>query len=83
MLSSRTRLEQLLVGNISWVKESREGESESGLGEGRSERENSRKQMRVKAEGCGDCPAQRRTDSDNEGSKLIEGLALAERQPSL
>lgn len=45
MLSSRTGLELLLVGNVSQVKESREGatgKSESALGEGRSERENSR-----------------------------------------
>lgn len=51
MLSSRTGLELLLVGNVSRVKGSREGatgKSESALGEGRSERENSRRGRAVK-----------------------------------
>lgn len=51
MLSSRTGLELFLVGNVSQVKGSREGatgKSESALGEGRSERENSRRGRAVK-----------------------------------
>lgn len=77
MLSSRTGLELFLVGNVSRVKGNREGatgKSESALGEGRSERENSRRGRAVKggksgggrAEGRGDGHAQRGADAGEE-----------------